>query len=46
VGGVGDEVTLRLERRVEPPEQVIEGVPEFLELVLPGRRGPGARAGW
>ncbi len=34
VGGVGDEVTLRLERPVEPPEQVVEGVPELLELVL------------
>ena len=34
VRGVGDELALRLERSVEPPEQVIEGVPEFLELVL------------
>ena len=34
VRGVGDELALRLERGVEPPEQVIEGVPEFLELVL------------
>ena len=34
VRGVRDELTLRLERSVEPPEQVIEGVPEFLELVL------------
>ncbi len=34
VRGVGDEVTLRFERSVEPPEQVIEGIPEFLELVL------------
>ena len=34
VRGVGDELTLRLERSFEPPEQVIEGVPEFLELVL------------
>ena len=34
VRGVGDELALRLERGVEPPKQVIEGVPEFLELVL------------
>ena len=55
VGGVGDEVTLRLERSVEPPEQVIEGVPEFLQLVLRavegqalvqvGRGDPSGRAG-
>ena len=34
MGGVGDEVSLRLERSVEPPEQVIEGVAEPLELVV------------
>jgi hypothetical protein len=34
VRGVGDKLTLRLERSVEPRKQVIEGVPEFLELVL------------
>ena len=55
VRGVGDEVTLRLERSVEPPKQVIEGVPEFLELVLravegqtlvqTGGRDPSGRAG-
>ena len=55
VGGVGDEVTLRVERRVEPPEQVVEGVAEFLQLVLRavegqalvqvGRGDPSGRAG-
>ena len=55
VGGVGDEVTLRVERRVESPEEVVEGVPEFLELVLRavesqalvqvGRGDPSGRAG-
>ena len=34
MGGVGDEVSLSLERRVESAEQLVEGVPEFLELVL------------
>ncbi len=34
VRGVGDELALRFEGSVEPLEQVIEGVPEFLELVL------------
>ena len=34
VRGVGDEVALRLERGVEPAKQVIERVPELLELVL------------
>ena len=34
VGGVGDEATLRLERSVEPREEVVEGVPELLEFVL------------
>jgi hypothetical protein len=29
-----DELTLRLERGIEPPKQVIEGVPEFPQLVL------------
>ena len=31
--GIGDEVSLRFERRVEPPEEVVEGVTEFLEFV-------------
>ena len=39
VRGVGDELTLRLERSFEPPKQVIERVPEFLELVLRAVQG-------
>ena len=34
VRGVGGELALGLEGRFEPVEQVVEGVPEFLELVL------------
>ena len=34
VGGVGDEVPLGLEGGFEPREEAVEGVPEFLELVL------------
>jgi hypothetical protein len=34
VGGVGDELSLRRERRLEPFEQVVEGRPELLELVV------------
>jgi hypothetical protein len=34
VGGVRDEVSLRLEGGVETSEEVVEGVPQFLELVL------------
>ena len=34
VRGVGDELALGFERRVEPLEQFVEGVAEFLELVL------------
>jgi hypothetical protein len=34
VGGVGDEVPLGLEGGVEPREEAVEGVPEFLELVF------------
>ena len=34
VGGVGDELALGLERGLEPGEQAVEGVPEFLELVV------------
>jgi hypothetical protein len=32
VGGVGDEVPLGLEGGFEPREEVVEGVPEFLQL--------------
>ncbi len=35
VGGVGDEVPLRLERSFQAGEQVIECFPEFGELVVP-----------
>jgi hypothetical protein len=34
VGGVGDELALGSERGVKPLEQFVEGVGEFLELVL------------
>ena len=34
VGGVGDEVTLRLERGFEAPEEVVEGLAELGELVF------------
>ena len=34
VGGVGHEVPLRLKRCVKPPEQVVERLSEFLELVV------------
>ncbi len=34
MGSVGDEVSLRFERGVEPPEEVIECIPEILEFVL------------
>ena len=53
--GVGDESPLSLERSVEPPEEVIECVPEFLQfalravegeaLVQAGRGDPPRRAG-
>ena len=55
VGGVGDEVPLGLEGGFEPREETVEGVPEFLELVLravegqafvqAGRGDPPGRAG-
>jgi hypothetical protein len=34
VGGVGDEAALRSEGGLEPGEQPVEGVAEFLELVV------------
>ena len=45
VGGVGDEVPLRFERRVEAPEQVVQGVPELLQLVVGPAEGEALSAG-
>jgi hypothetical protein len=39
VRGVGDEVPLGLERGFEPREEIIEGVPEFLELIFRAVQG-------
>jgi hypothetical protein len=45
VRGVRDELALRQERGVEAAEQLIEGVPELLELVVrAGHRDPLMRA--
>ena len=38
VGGVGDEVPLRLERCLQPPEQVVESLAELGELVAAAAR--------
>ena len=43
VRGVGHEVPLRLERRLQPPEQVVQGVRELRELVVGGRSRPSRR---
>ncbi len=42
MGGVGDELTLGLERRLQPSEQVVQRATEFGELVV---RSVEARAG-
>ena len=39
VGGVGDETPLGVERGLQPGEQVVEGVAEFLELVVGSGQG-------
>ncbi len=46
MGGTGHEVPLRSERRLQPGEQPVKGVGEFLELVVwPGQGEPLVQAG-
>ena len=46
MGGVGHEVTLGLERGFQAPEEVIEGLPQFGELVVwPVQRKAAVKVG-